>query len=83
MQPSVVPRREYPDLCKQEQSRLRRFTKFGLTREETGDDNSGSNSSHAKEFRFGVGYKRDGCCLHDGRCILSPLADREFGGTSG
>ena len=36
MQPSTVPRREYPDHCEREQSRLGRFAKFGLSREETG-----------------------------------------------
>ena len=60
MQPSTVPRHEYPDRCEQEQSCLRRFAKLGLTGEETGDDESGSDSSHAKEFRFGVGYKHWG-----------------------
>ena len=54
MQPSTVPRREYPDQCKREQSRLGRFAKFGLTGEETGDDDSGSNSSHAGEFSLGA-----------------------------
>ena len=49
MQPSVVPRREYPDRCEHKQSRLRRFAKFGLAGEETGDDDSGSDSSHAEE----------------------------------
>ena len=77
MQPSAVPRREYPDQCKQEQSRLGWFTKFRLAREETGDGNSGSDSSHAREFRFRVGYKGDGCCVHNGGCVLSPLASRE------
>ena len=60
MQPSTVPRRKYPDQCEREQSHLRRFAKWGLAREETGDDKSGSDSSHAEEFWFGVGYKRDG-----------------------
>ena len=83
MQPSSVPRCEYPDQCKWEQSRLGQFTKFGLTGEETGDDNSGSNFSHAEEFWFGVGYKRDGHRVHDGGCILSPLASGESGGMSG
>ena len=73
MQPSVVPRRKYPDQCKREQSHLRWFAKFGLAREETGDDKSGSNSSHAKEFQFGVGYKRDGGCVYNGGCVLSPV----------
>ena len=82
MQPSSVPRREYPDQCKQEQSRLGWFTKFRLAKEETGDNDLGSNFSHAKEFWFGVGYKRDERCLHDGRCVLSPLASGESGGTS-
>ena len=35
MQPSTVPRREYPDRCEREQSRLGRFSKFGLAGEET------------------------------------------------
>ena len=83
MQPSAVPRCKYPDQCEQEQSHLRQFAKFGLTREETGDDDSGSNSSHAKEFQFGVGYKRDGGCIYDGGCILSPLASGDSGGMSG
>ena len=56
------------------QSHLRWFAKFRLAREETGDDDSGSDSSHAREFQFGVGYKRDGCCVHNGRYVLSPLA---------
>ena len=83
MQPSSVPRCEYPDRCDQEQSRLGQFTKLGLTREETGDDNLGSNSSHAEEFRFGVGYKRDGHHIYDGGYILSSLASRDSGGMSG
>ena len=66
MQPSTVPRREYPDRCKREQSRLGRFAKLGLAGEETGDDESGSDSSHAEEFRFRVGFKRDGCRIRDG-----------------
>ena len=82
MQPSTVPRHKYPDRCECEQSRLRQFAKFGLTREETGDDNSGSDSSHAEEFRFGVGYKGNGRCVHDGGCVLSPLASRDSGGMS-
>ena len=82
MQPSTVPRRKYPDRCKREQSRLRRFAKLGLAGEETGDDKLGSDSSHAEEFRFGVGYKRGGCRIHDGGCILSPLASGDSGGTS-
>ena len=82
MQPSTVPRREYPDQCEQEQSCLGRFAKFGLAGEETGDNDSGSDSSHAEEFQFGVGYKRNGCCVHDGGCVLSPLVSRESGGTS-
>ena len=45
MQPSTVPRRKYPDRCEREQSRLRRFAKLGLAREETGDDEPGSDSS--------------------------------------
>ena len=82
MQPSSVPRRKYLDQCEREQSCLRWFAKLGLAREETGDDNSRSNSSHAEEFQFGVGYKRDGHCVYDGGCVLSPLASRESGGTS-
>ena len=82
MQPSTVPRHEYPDRCEQEQSRLRQFAKLRLTGEETGDNESESDSSHAEEFRFGVGYKRDGHRIHDGGCILSPLASRDSGGTS-
>ena len=83
MQPSAVPKCEYPDQCEQEQSCLGQFAKFRLAGEETGDNNLGSNSSHAREFQFGVGYKRDGHHIHDGGCILSPLASRESGGTSG
>ena len=60
---------------------VRQFAKFRLTGEETGDDDSESDSSHAKEFQFGVGYKRDGCCIHNGGCVLSPLVSRESGGT--
>ena len=82
MQPSIVPRREYPDQCEQEQSCLGRFAKYGLAGEETGDDKSGSNSAHAEEFRFGVGYKRDGRRIRNGGCVLSPLASRDSGGTS-
>ena len=82
MQPSAVPRREYPDQCEQEQSCLGRFAKFGLAREDTGDNDLGSDSSHAEEFRFRVGYKRDGHCVHDGGCVLSPLTSGESGGTS-
>ena len=82
MQPSTVPRRKYPDRCEREQSRLGRFTKLGLTGEETGDDDSGSDSSHAEEFRFGVGYKRDGGHIRDGGCVLSPLASGDSGGAS-
>ena len=82
MQPSAVPRHEYPDQCEREQSRLRWFAKFGLAREETGDDDSGSDSSHAGEFRFRVGYKRDGRHVHDGGCVLSPLVSGESGGMS-
>ena len=82
MQPSTVPRREYPDQCKREQSRLGRFTKLGLTGEETGDNESGSNSSHAEEFRFGVGFKRDGRRIRNGGCVLSPLVSGDSGGTS-
>ena len=66
MQPSSVPRREYPDRCEREQSRLGRFARLGLAGEETGDDESGSDSSHAEEFRFGVGFKRDGRRIHNG-----------------
>ena len=80
MQPSTVPRCEYPDQCEHEQSRLRRFAKFGLAGEETGDDESGSDSSHAEEFQFGVGYKGNGCRIYDGGCVLSPLASGESGG---
>ena len=47
MQPSTVSRHEYPDCCEQEQSHLRWFAKFGLAREETGDDGSGSDSLFA------------------------------------
>ena len=83
MQPSTVPRREYPDRCKWEQSRLGRFAKLGLAGEETGDDELGSDSSHAEEFRFGVGFKRDGRHIRNGGCILSPLASGESGGMSG
>ena len=50
MQPSTVPRHEYPDQCKQEQDHLRQFAKLGLTREQTGNKDSTSNSSHASEF---------------------------------
>ena len=82
IQPSTVPRREYPDRCEQEQSRLGQFAKLGLTGEETGDNKSGSNSSHAEEFQFGVGYKRDGCCIRDSGCVLSPLASGDSGGAS-
>ena len=82
MQPSAVPRHKYPDRYKQEQSCLRWFAKFGLAREETGDDNLGSDSSHAREFWFRVGYKRDGCCIHDGGCVLSALVSGESGGMS-
>ena len=73
MQPSIVPRHEYPDRCEREQSHLGQFTKLGLAGEETGDNKLGSDSSHAEEFRFGVGYKRDGCHIRDGGCVLSPL----------
>ena len=82
MQPSAVPRRQYPDRCEREQSRLGRFAKLGLTGEETGDNELGSDSSHAEEFRFGVGYKRDGHHIRDGGCVLSPLASGDSGGTS-
>ena len=80
MQPSTVPRHEYPDRCEREQSRLGRFTKLGLAREETGDDESGSDSSHAAEFRFRVGFKRDGRCVRNGGCVLSPLASGDSRG---
>ena len=60
MQPSIVPRCEYPDRCEREQSHLGRFAKLGLAGEETGDDKSGSDSSHAKEFRFGVALGAEG-----------------------
>ena len=50
MQPSTVPRCKYPDQCEREQNCLRRFTKFSLAGEETGDNDLGSNSSHAREF---------------------------------
>ena len=82
MQPSTVPRREYPDRCEREQSRLGQFAKLGLAGEETGDDDLGSDSSHADEFQFGVGYKRDGCRICDGGCVLSPLASGDSGGAS-
>ena len=79
MQPSAVPRHEYPDQCEREQSHLRRFAKFRLAGEETGDDNSGSDSSHAEEFWFRVGYKRDGHCIRDGGYVreLPPPTPRE------
>ena len=83
MQPSTVPRCEYPDRCEREQSRLGQFAKFRLAGEETGDDESGSDSSHAEEFRFGVGFKRDGRRIRDGGCVLSPLASGDSGGASG
>ena len=83
MQTSAVPRREYPDRCEREQSRLGWFAKFRLAGEESGDNELGRDSSHAGEFRFGVGYKRDGHHVHDGGCVLSPLASGESGGTSG
>ena len=72
MQPSAVPRHEYPDRCEREQSHLRQFTKFGLAREETGDDDSGSNSSHAREFWFGMGYKREGATFTMGGASYLP-----------
>ena len=81
MQPSAVPRRKYPDRCEQEQDHLGRFAKFGLAGEETGDE-SGSDSSHAEEFRFGVGYKRNGRRIRDGGCVLSPLVSGDSGGAS-
>ena len=83
MQPSSVPRHKYPDQCEQEQSHLGQFTKFRLAGEETGDEGSTSDSSHAEEFWFGVGYKRDGHHIHDGGCVLSPLVSGESGGISG
>ena len=82
MQPSTVPRHKYPNRCVREQSRLGRFAKLGLAGEETGDDESGSDSSHAEEFRFGVGFKRDGRRIRDGGCVLSPLASGDSGGAS-
>ena len=82
MQPSIVPRREYPGRCEREQSRLGRFAKLGLAREETGDDDSECDFSHAEEFWFGVGFKRDGRRIRDGGCVLSPLASGDSGGTS-
>ena len=82
MQPSTVPRREYPDRCEREQSHLSRFAKFGLAGEETGDDESESDSSHAEEFRFRVGFKRDGRRIRDGGCVLSPLVSGDSGGAS-
>ena len=54
MQPSAVPRHKFPDRCEQEQSHLRQFSKFGLTGEQTSDEDSASNSSHALEFQFGM-----------------------------
>ena len=80
MQPSTVPRHEYPDQCEREQSRLRQFAKLGLAREETGNNELGSNSSHAEEFWFGVGYKRDEHHIRNGGCILSPLVSGDSGG---
>ena len=82
MQPSTVPRREYPDRCEREQSRLGRFAKLGLAGEESEDNESGSDSSHAEEFQFGVGYKRDGRRIRNGGCVLSPLASGDSGGAS-
>ena len=35
-----------------------------------------------EEFRFGVGFKRDGHRIRDGGCILSPLASGDSGGAS-
>ena len=35
-----------------------------------------------EEFRFRVGYKRDGRRICDGGCVLSPLASGDSGGTS-
>ena len=63
MQPLTVPRREYPDQCEREQSHLGRFAKLGLASEETGDNESGSDSSHAEEFRFGVALGAEGVLL--------------------
>ena len=54
MQPSSVPRHEYPDRCEREQNRLGRFAKLGLAGEETGDDESESDSSHAEIGRAHV-----------------------------
>ena len=90
MQPSAVPRHEYPDRCEREQNRLGRFARLGLGQfarlglagEVTGDEESENDSSHAEEFRFGVGYKRDGGRIRDGGCVLSPLASGDSGGTS-
>ena len=82
MQPSIVPRCEYPDRCKREQSRLGQFAQLGLAGEEMGDDESGSDSSHAEEFWFGVGFKKNGRRIHDGGCVLSPLVSRDSGGMS-
>ena len=83
MQPSTVPRCEYPDQCDQEQSHLGWFAKFRLTGEETGDEGSASDSSHAGEFWFRVGYKRDGRHIHYGGSIISSLVSQESGGMSG
>ena len=83
MQPSSVPRCKYPDQCDHEQSCLRRFTKFGLTGEETGDEGSASDSSHAREFWFRVGYKRDGHCIYHGGSVVSSLVSGKSGGMSG
>ena len=82
MQPSTVPRHKYPDRCECKQSHLGQFAKFRLAGEETGDDDLGSDSSHAEEFQFRVGYKGNGRHVHDGGCVLSPLASRESGGMS-
>ena len=73
MQPSVVPRRKYPDQCIQEQDCLGQFAKFGLAGEQTDDKGSSSDSSHAKEFQFGVGFKGSGHCILDGGSIISSL----------
>ena len=70
--PLQVPRCEYPDQCDQEQSHLGRFAKFRLTGEETGDEGSASDSSHAGEFWFRVGYKRDGRHVHYGGASYLP-----------
>ena len=82
MQPSTVPRCKYPDQCKREQSCLRQFAKLRLAGEETGNEESASNSSHAGGFQSGVGYKRDGYYIHHGGSIVSSLVSGESGGMS-